>query len=125
MRHFGLGCAFWPSFAMQVGLLGACALAAEQPLGELLVDPSGKWITLENFTPDVLEKVKKLSDANKSEVLQLFVRSELAAPPPVGGSVTVGPRGPKFTPRFPLVRGTRYLIMQKPPLVARATALEF
>src|SRR4051794_30908178 len=114
MRHFGPSCAFWPSFAVQVGLLGAYA-AAEQPLGELLVDPSGKWITLENFNPDVLEKVKKLSDAKKSEVLQLFVRSDLAAPPPVGGSVTIGPRGLKFTPRFPLVPGTRYLIMQKPP----------
>jgi len=122
-RHFGLAGALLSFFAIHVCLLAYTA-AAEPPL-ELMTDPAGKWIAIDKLKPAVLELIGNLSDEDKSKALQLFVQSELADPPPVAGSVTVASGRLVFTPRYPLVPGTRYLVMQKPPLVARPTALAF
>jgi hypothetical protein len=122
MRNFDPSCV---SFAIHVCLLAACTRAAEQTAGELSIDTAGAWIALENLDPPVLDQVTKLSDADKSRVLQLFVQSDLADPPPVTCSVAVADRRLVLRPRYPLVPGTRYLVIQKPPLAARPTALAF
>jgi len=123
-RHFGLAGAWLPLFAIHVCLLAYAAAAAEN-LGELVIDPAGAWIAIDKLNSTTLEQVKKLSEQDQSQVLQLFVQSELRDPPPVAGSVAVAQGRLVLTPRYPLVPGTKYLIMQKPPLVARATALAF
>lgn len=123
-RHFGLAGAWLPLFALLVCLLAFAAAAAEK-LGELTIDPGGKSIAIDKLGPAVLEQIGKLSDEDRSKALQLFVQSDLADPPPVAGSVTVVSGRLVLTPRYPLVPGTRYLVIQKPPLVARPTALAF